>query len=97
MRRGWLLAAIPPVITLGAWLGSGRETFSKTERVVEVSVQDDLFGDTTTRKEFRRGPLAGWYVGLDAVAGVTALSVGTAIAVRLLGRGRRTLKQGGMA
>jgi len=93
MRLGLLVTAILPVIALGAWLGSGRETFSKTERVVEVTVPDDLFGDAT-KKEFRPGPLFGWYVGLDAVVGVTAMSVGTAIAVRLLSRTRKPVRVG---
>lgn len=56
-----------PVLVAILWLASGRETLTKHERVVSVTVKDELFGDTNTVSQLRPGPIFGYYVGLDLV------------------------------
>jgi hypothetical protein len=71
--RGWamLLSGAAIGIALGLWLLSGRQGLTKRELSVTVEVRDELVGDIVTREEFQRGPIFGYYVGLDAV-GLTA-------------------------
>lgn len=78
-----------PVITCALWLGSGRETFTKPARAVEVEVKDDVFGDTEKEIRLIRGPIIGHYVGLDAVAATVILSSTLLASAGLLRRFRR--------
>ncbi len=68
-----LALIVVPVCVAATWLASERETLTKTTKIREVKVEDDLFGDYVDSREVP-GPILGYYVGLDAVAGVTALS-----------------------
>ena len=90
---GALIAA--PLVALGLWIVSGREALTKSARVVQVSVRDELFGDTTTQARFESGPVFGYFVGLDVVAAtlVAALIVG-AIWFVLTRRRRLPTQQG---
>jgi hypothetical protein len=84
-----VLAGVPAAVWV-AWLGSGRDVFTAPEKAVEVAVRDPLFGDTVEHTEMRRGPIGGYYVGLDLALAVTvaALVVG-GLAWWLIGRGGR--------
>ena len=74
MRIVFKLALIVvPVCVAAMWLASERETFTKPVKNRDVKVEDDLFGDYVESRAVP-GPILGYYVGLDAVAGVTALS-----------------------
>ena len=64
-----------PVLTGVLWLSSGHEVLTKSGKNVAVTVQDELFGGTEAELRFVRGPLLGYYVGLDAVGVVTAVAV----------------------
>lgn len=69
-RRRWLFAAILigiPLLAVALWLGSGREVLTKPQRAVDVQITDKLFGDTIVETKFVRGPVFGYYVGLDLV------------------------------
>ncbi len=97
-RYGFWLRAVLLGLPLGAavlWLASGRQVLTKPTRVVDVQVKDPLFGDTIDEKRFVRGPVFGWYVGLDSVIGVSAGSLvvagGAWVLGRRLGRPKETL------
>jgi hypothetical protein len=64
-----------PVLTALLWLASGREVFTKSGKAAQVAVMDPLFGDTTTQTQFVRGPIFGFYVGLDGIMMVTLACV----------------------
>lgn len=68
-----------PVVAGGLWLGSGRETLTKTVRYVEVQVVDELFGDSITEAREVPGPVLGYYVGLDAVAAAVGVALVAAL------------------
>ncbi len=73
MRIVFKLALIVvPVCVAAMWLASERQTFTKTAKNRDVKVEDDLFGDYVESRPVP-GPILGYYVGLDAVGGVTAL------------------------
>ncbi len=67
-----LALILVPVCLAAMWLASERETFTKSAKICEVEVEDDLFGDYVESRAVP-GPILGYYVGLDAVGGVTAL------------------------
>jgi hypothetical protein len=62
---GLILLIGIPVLMGALWLVSGRETFTKWGRSTQVLIQDPLFGDTFAETRFVRGPIFGYYVGLD--------------------------------
>lgn len=66
-----------PLLFAALWFFSGRERLTKREKIVELDVLDDTFGDRITRVESRRGPVLGYFIGLDAV--VIAAAAGIAI------------------
>ncbi len=68
------LAGVSAVV-FGLWLASGRETLTKHTRFVDVVVADDLFGDANVEKRPVRGPILGYYVGLDAAAAAAAAAL----------------------
>lgn len=61
-----------PVLTAVLWLTSGREVLTKSNRIVAVTVSDEMFGGTNVEQRLARGPIFGYYVGLDLVGAVTA-------------------------
>jgi hypothetical protein len=65
-----------PVVVLVLWVSSGREVLTKAEKAQAVQVADPLFGGTDTEQHFVRGPVAGYYVGLDLVAVTACASLG---------------------
>jgi hypothetical protein len=70
MRPRWQVAVILfaiPAFLLVLWAVSGREFHTKTHKAVAVAVRDEVFGDTTIEEKFIRGPLLGYYIGIDAV------------------------------
>lgn len=80
--RRWvmLLSGLAVAIVVVLWLASGREPLSKSGRSVTVEVRDDLFDDVTSRVQFERGPILGYFVGLDAVLATTgAAAIATGI------------------
>ncbi len=81
-----LLVGAPLLVSV-LWLASGREVFTKSRRLVEIEVRDDLFGDMITETQMVRGPVLGYFVGLDLVA-VTA-SVSLTVGGIMLWSGRR--------
>lgn len=94
VRSGWTIAAVVALAGVSTlWLFSGRERLTKSTKHVEVVQEDDLFGDMEKRIELRRGPILGYYVGLDAVAGVAA-AVGLISAGRAIVRRRRARRKG---
>ena len=62
-----ILLVVLAATLCGSWLGSGREILTKSSRAVEVRVRNELFGDAETETRFVRGPIFGYYVGLDVV------------------------------
>jgi hypothetical protein len=88
-KLGCALLAGAPLVALGLWLASGRETLTKAEKIVAVTVRDDLFGDTNTEQRAVSGPIVGHYIGLDAVILVAAAAGVTALVWWWLARRRR--------
>ncbi|HUN82095.1 MAG TPA: hypothetical protein VMV81_11380 [Phycisphaerae bacterium] len=62
-----------PLLMAVLWIASGFETLTKSHKPVEVAVRSDLFNDIVSETQLQRGPIAGYYVGLDAV-GVTVVT-----------------------
>ncbi len=62
------------LLVVAGWLASGREMLTKHTRVQSVLVTDELFGDTAPVQQFVKGPVLGYYIGLDLVI-LTALVV----------------------
>lgn len=84
----WVAFVVLPVFTCCLWVGSGRETLTKPRRAVEIEVQDELFGDSFKELRLVRGPIFGYYIGLDAVAVTGALSMSLVGAARAMSRRR---------
>lgn len=82
-----------PLVLAVLWLGSGRQVLTKHNRVVGVSVTDELFGDTTVVKEFVPGPIFGYYVGLDLVVAAALLCAAIGLTVWVLARRREHRKE----
>lgn len=89
---GGILAGVP-VLTAALWLASGREVLTKAERAVTVSVPDRLFGDTNDAVRFVRGPVFGYYVGLDLVIATLVVWLAIVGTCWLLGRRRAHQKE----
>lgn len=83
------LTLLPLAATVAAWLASGRERLSKTRRFVETLELDPLFGDLVARTHEQHGPIAGYFVGLDAVAGVSLATAGAIVIIWIVNRARR--------
>ncbi len=95
MRVVFKLALIfVPVGLAAMWLASERETFTKTTKFREIEVKDDLFGDYVEPRAVP-GPILGYYVGLDAVGGVTALCAAAGTVSWWQGRRRRAADKRG--
>lgn len=77
------LPFILPVIALVCWSISGRVVFTTSQRPVD-KVETDLFGSQNTVKVFEPGPLAGYCVGLDAVAAAGGVAVAAAAVIALV-------------
>lgn len=87
-----VLAAIP----CGLWLGSGCEILTKSGRVVEVEVINELFGETMKEMRLIPGPIFGYYIGLDSVAAVCSaflIIVGVLTLVRRIRRRVRGIEE----
>ncbi|HEY3241874.1 MAG TPA: hypothetical protein VGM03_00860 [Phycisphaerae bacterium] len=80
-----------PVLTLVAWLASGRQVLTKAVRHVPAPVQDELWGPDQTFVT-QRGPVAGYFIGLDAVIAAT-LVCGALLLVIAIVRVRRRKSQ----
>ncbi len=72
----------------GLWESSGRERLTKNGKSVNVTVKDDVFGDSVERTEFKPGPILGWYIGLDAVAITTGAACLATIVTLIATRNR---------
>ncbi len=86
---GYLALAGLPLIAGGLWLASGRETLTKPSRSVTVQVQDELFGGVNTEVRSVRGPILGYYIGLDLVGIVLLAALATAMTLWWISRRRR--------
>ena len=79
LTRGKLLGVLLliglPVLAGILWLASGREALTKSDRIVAVTVTDELFGGTNVEQQLVRGPLFGYYIGLDLVGAVTVVAI----------------------
>lgn len=79
---------VVPLAVAGLWCASERETLTKSIKYEEVEVPNDLFGDTDVELHPVRGPILGYYVGLDALIG-SILACGAAAGVSFWRRRRR--------
>ncbi len=79
---------VVPLGVAGLWYASERETFTKSIKYEEVEVPNDLFGDTDPEWHPVRGPILGYYVGLDVVSG-SIVVCGAAAGVSFWRRRRR--------
>lgn len=77
-----------PVLVVALWVVSGRETLTKPFKFVQIQQRDELFGDVTPVNQEVRGPILGYFIGLDAVVLTTAFT-GVASGVVLWLTGRR--------
>src|SRR5437764_222747 len=75
-----------PVVAVALWIGSGRETFTKHAKVVQVEARDDVFGDAVTEARIVRGPILGYFVGLDIVIVSAAASLVIGMSAGILRR-----------
>ena len=62
-----IIAFAFPAFLLILWAVSGREFHTKTHKAVAVETRDEVFGDVIVQEQFIRGPLLGYYIGIDAV------------------------------
>lgn len=84
----WIGMILLAGVVCGMWLGSGREILTKSSRAVEIEVYDDVFGDSLPRTELVRGPIWGYYIGLDAVAATASLFLLFVITIVVIRRTR---------
>ena len=80
-----------PLVVGVLWGASGWEVLTKSAKAVDVEVADELFGDTIVQTELIRGPILGYYVGIDLVIAAILLST-TAGALHWLWGRRRARK-----
>ena len=90
---GWAALVGMPLLTAILWLTSGREVFTKSGKPAQLAVVDPLFGDTSTQTQFVRGPIFGFYVGLDGIMMVTLACVAAGAIWWWLTRRRRRATQ----
>ncbi len=83
-----------PVTAVTLWLVSGREIHTRYARVIDVQVRDDLFGETFVQHQMVRGPILGYYVGLDLVILVAIACLATWAITRWVMRRRARLSGG---
>ena len=92
MKRAGLIfhtaLVVVPFGMAGLWYASERETLTKSFKYEEVEVPNDLFGDTDVELHPVRGPILGYYIGLDAVSG-SIVACGAAGGVSFWRRRRR--------
>jgi hypothetical protein len=69
------LAIVAAIAVWVAWLASGRETFTKSGKALEVGVRNELFGDVDLQVQLQRGPIFGYYIGLDLAVAVTVAAL----------------------
>lgn len=71
--RGVILCvlALAPILATVLCAASGYERVTKPSKAVRVRERDELFGDMIESERMVRGPILGYYIGLDAV-GVSA-------------------------
>lgn len=86
-----------PIGTAGLWLASGREILTKSAKAVSVSARDELFGETFVQQKMVRGPVLGYYVGLDLVIVVTAVCLVLSIVAWWVARRKVSGCKGGSA
>jgi len=84
----WVAFVVLPVFTCCLWVGSGRETLTKPRRAVEIEVEDELFGDSFKELQLVRGPIFGYYIGVDAVMVTGVLSMTLVGSARAMNRRR---------
>ena len=73
-----VLSALAIAATVAVWVGwlaSGREVFSKSGKALEVGVRNELFGDVELQVQLQRGPVLGYYIGLDLAIAVTVVAL----------------------
>ena len=78
-----------PLIAAALWISSGRETLTKSGKMIAVTVTDELFGGANVEQRLVRGPLLGYYVGLDVVGAAAAAAVAGGLVWWLVARLRR--------
>jgi hypothetical protein len=90
-----VLIGLPLVVAL-LWILSGRETLTKSGKIVAVTVTDELFGGMNVEQRLVRGPFLGYYIGLDVVgAAVAAAVAGGLVWLWITRRRRRRGQQAG--
>ncbi len=100
MSTRWLrliaiLLVVLPLAAAVLWLSSGHETFTKSGKAVQVPVKD-IFGETAMQWQFVPGPIAGFYIGLDFVAGAALVALaGEAVLLLIWWLGRRRARRQG--
>lgn len=85
-----LLVALVSIVTL-LWHFGGQERLTKTFKTISKPFEDPDFGDVTMRDEVVRGPVLGYFVGLDAVI-VIAIGAAIVAGVTMLATRRRVLR-----
>lgn len=95
LRQKILAAALVgvPLLTIVLYLISGRELFTKNNRIVGVTLTDELFGGSEVVQQSVRGPIFGLYIGLDLVMVTVLLSLAIGIIWWLVHRRRNLRKQ----
>jgi hypothetical protein len=78
-----------PLVAAVLWMSSGREILTKSGKIVAVTVTDELFGGTNVEQRLVRGPLLGYYIGLDVVGAAAAMAVAGGLVWLWITRRRR--------
>ncbi len=68
-----VLIAVPAAAWV-ACLASGREVFTKAGKAAEITTRD-IFGDAQVEIQFQRGPILGYFIGLDLAVAVTVVAL----------------------
>ena len=63
----WIAIGAIPIAAVALWLASGREVLTKPIKHVDMAVRDNLFGGTNLETQDVRGPIWGYFIGLDLV------------------------------
>lgn len=72
-RRVFIALLLAVAAAAGGWVFSGHERVTKAEKNVLVR-EEDISGEIQERFEPQPGPLFGYYLGLDALAGTVIVS-----------------------